>query len=161
VVRYSNYFSQLFNVHGVKDVGEAEKHTAEPLVPEPSASEYELHIDKLKSHNSPGIDQIPADLLNQRVEQFYWKLIILFLLFGRMRNCLNSGRSRSYYLFIRRGIKQIVIIIGAHHFCQLVTKSYLTSCSQIIGNHQFGFRHNRSTIDHIFCIRQILEKKWE
>jgi len=24
-----------------------------------------------------------------------------------------------------------------------------------------GFRRNRSTTDHIFCIRQILEKKWE
>ena len=32
---------------------------------------------------------------------------------------------------------------------------------EIIGDHQHGFRHNRSTIDHIFCIRQILEKKWE
>jgi len=31
----------------------------------------------------------------------------------------------------------------------------------IIGDHQCGFRRNRSTIDHIFCIRQILEKKWE
>ena len=30
---------------------------------------------------------------------------------------------------------------------------------EIIGDHQCGFRHNRSTIDHIFCIRQILEKK--
>jgi len=42
-----NYFSQLFNVHGVKGVGQAEIHTAEPLVPEPSASEVELAIDKL------------------------------------------------------------------------------------------------------------------
>jgi len=32
---------------------------------------------------------------------------------------------------------------------------------EIIGNHQCGFRRNRSTIDHIFCICQILEKKWE
>jgi hypothetical protein len=32
-------FSQLFNVHGAKDVEQAEIHTAEPLVPEPSASE--------------------------------------------------------------------------------------------------------------------------
>jgi len=32
---------------------------------------------------------------------------------------------------------------------------------EIIGDHQCGFRHNRSTIDHIFCIRQILEKKRE
>ena len=32
---------------------------------------------------------------------------------------------------------------------------------EIFGDHQCGFRHNRFTIDHIFCIRQILEKKWE
>jgi hypothetical protein len=32
---------------------------------------------------------------------------------------------------------------------------------EIIEDHQCGFRHNRSTTDHIFYIRQILEKKWE
>ena len=32
---------------------------------------------------------------------------------------------------------------------------------EIIGDHQCDFRRNRSTIDHIFCIRQILEKKCE
>jgi len=32
---------------------------------------------------------------------------------------------------------------------------------EIIGDDQCGFRRSRSTIDHIFCIRQILEKKWE
>ena len=40
--------SQLINVHGDKDVGQAETHTAEPLVPDPSASKFELAIDKLK-----------------------------------------------------------------------------------------------------------------
>ena len=40
-----------------------QKYTAEPLVPEPSASEVELAIDKLKSHKSPGIDQIQAELI--------------------------------------------------------------------------------------------------
>jgi len=66
VARWRNYFFQLFNVHEVKDVGRAEIHTAEPLVPEPSASEFELAIDKLKSHKSPGIDQIPAELIKSR-----------------------------------------------------------------------------------------------
>jgi hypothetical protein len=33
--------------------------------------------------------------------------------------------------------------------------------SGIIGDHQCGFRRNRSTTDQIFYIRQILEKKWE
>ena len=31
----------------------------------------------------------------------------------------------------------------------------------IIGDLQCGFRLNRSIVDHIFCIRQILEKKWD
>ena len=50
-------------VHGVNDVRQAEIHTAEPLVPEPSAFEVGLAIQKLKSHKSPGIDQIPAELI--------------------------------------------------------------------------------------------------
>jgi hypothetical protein len=36
-----------------------------------------------------------------------------------------------------------------------------TYAEKIIGDHQCGFRRNRSTIDHIYCIRPILEKKWE
>jgi hypothetical protein len=32
---------------------------------------------------------------------------------------------------------------------------------EIIGNHQRGFQHKKSTTDHIFCIHQLLEKKWE
>ena len=32
---------------------------------------------------------------------------------------------------------------------------------EIIGDHQCGFRRNRPTADHTYCIRQILEKKWE
>jgi hypothetical protein len=33
--------------------------------------------------------------------------------------------------------------------------------NEITGDHQCGFRRNRSTMDQIFYIRQILEKKWE
>jgi hypothetical protein len=32
---------------------------------------------------------------------------------------------------------------------------------EIIEDHQCGFRRNRWTTDQIFCIQQILEKKWE
>jgi len=49
VARWRNYFSQLFNVHGVKDVRQAEIRTAEPLVPESSAAEVELAIDNKMS----------------------------------------------------------------------------------------------------------------
>ena len=38
-------------------------HTAEPLVPEPSAFAVELAIEKLKNHKSPGFDQILAEMI--------------------------------------------------------------------------------------------------
>jgi len=63
LARWRNYFSQLFSVHGATDIGQAEIHTAEPLVPEPSAAEVGVAIDKLKSKKSPSIDQIPAELI--------------------------------------------------------------------------------------------------
>jgi len=46
VARWRNYFSQLSNVHVVKDVRQAEIHTAELLVHEPRATEFELATDK-------------------------------------------------------------------------------------------------------------------
>jgi hypothetical protein len=54
---------QILNVLGVSDARQAKIHTAEPLVPEPSVLEVELAIEKLKNHKSPGIDQIPAELI--------------------------------------------------------------------------------------------------
>jgi hypothetical protein len=50
MARWRIYFSQLLNVHGVNDGGQVEIHTAEPLVPEPSAFEVELAIENLKIH---------------------------------------------------------------------------------------------------------------
>jgi hypothetical protein len=59
---WKNYFCQLLNAHGAGGVRQTEMHTAEPLVPEPSASEVEVAIGKLKRFKSPGVDQIPAEL---------------------------------------------------------------------------------------------------
>jgi len=70
------------------------------------------------------------DWLRQWVEQFDMRSINLLFLFGIRRNCRRSGRIWLSYLSIRRVIKQIVVIIGAYHFCQLCTKFYPTSCCQ-------------------------------
>jgi hypothetical protein len=51
------------NVNGVNDVRQTGLHTAGPLVPDPSPSEFEMTIQKLKRHRSPGIDPIPAELI--------------------------------------------------------------------------------------------------
>jgi len=66
MARWRNYFSQLLNIHEDNDVRQAEIHTVEPLVPEPSAFDVELAIGKLKNYKSPGIDQISAELIKAR-----------------------------------------------------------------------------------------------
>jgi len=47
------------------------------------------------------------------------------------------------------------------YICFILLSRLTPYAEEIIGAHRRGFRHNRSTTDHIFCIRQILEKKWE
>ena len=113
LARWRNHFSQLLNIHGVNDVRQTELHTAEPLVPVPNALEFELAIEKLKSHTSPGFDQIPAELIKAGFRTIRCKI----------RKLIISFWSRSLYLSIRRAIKEIVII-GAYHFCQLRTNFF-------------------------------------
>ena len=57
------FFCQLFDVHGVSAVRETEIHTAEPLVTEVSAFQFQITIGKLNRHKSPGIDQIPTEMI--------------------------------------------------------------------------------------------------
>ena len=59
-VRWRNHFSHLLIVRGVNDVWQTEIHTAEPLLPEPSAFDDEMATEKLTRRKSPVIHQIPA-----------------------------------------------------------------------------------------------------
>jgi hypothetical protein len=52
------------NVHGINDVRQTEIHSAELLVPDPSAPAVEMAIGKVcLKKKSPDIDQIPAELI--------------------------------------------------------------------------------------------------
>jgi hypothetical protein len=59
----ANFKKKLLNVHKVSDVRQIEIHTAELLLLDPSPFEAEIDIAKLKRYNSPGSDQIPAELI--------------------------------------------------------------------------------------------------
>jgi len=45
--------------------------------------------------------------------------------------------------------------------CNILLSRLAPYEEEIIGDYQCGLQHNRSITDHIFCIFQILEKKWE
>jgi len=108
------------NVCGDNDVRHIEMHTAEPLVPKPSAFEFEMAIGKLKRQKSPSIDQISAELIKRGREQFILKLISLFILFRIRLNCLRGGMSQSLYLSLLWVIKQTAVITDAYHLVSYV-----------------------------------------
>jgi len=58
--------------------------------------------------------------------------------------------------------RDIIFLRNMYKILTNIRLSWLTLYTEeIIGDHQCGFRRNRSTTDHILWIHQILEKKWE
>jgi hypothetical protein len=92
LARWRGQFSQLFNVHEINDVRQTDRHTAEPLVPEPSAFEIEMAIEKLKRHRSPGTDQIPAELIIAGDRKIRSEIHNLINSIWKSSKCLRSGR---------------------------------------------------------------------
>jgi len=71
-------------------------------------------------------------------------------------------------LIYKKGNKQNVVIIEAYYFCQLHTKfiqHHAVKVNSICRGNNWGssiwILTQQITTEHIFCICQILEKKWE
>jgi hypothetical protein len=141
-------------------------HTAEPLVPEPSLVEVEIAIRKLKIYKSPGTDNIPAELikaggetLNSEIHKLIcciwneeelseqWKESIFVPIYKKRNNAgCNDYRGISLLSSAYKILSNILLAKSALYV------------NEIIGDHQRGFRCNRSNMGQVFYIRQILEK---
>jgi hypothetical protein len=128
-----NYLCQLLNVHGTGSVKQTEMHTAEPFVPEPSASEVEATTGNLKRYKPPGAAQIPAELIQAGWETLRSEIHKLIkLICNKEELPHHTGKSKLQYLFTKRVIKLTVVTIKAYHCCQLHTKFYQTFFSSVV-----------------------------
>jgi hypothetical protein len=116
--RWRNYFSQLLNVHGLNDVRQTEIQSAKPPAPEPGVFAVEMATEKLKRHESPGTDQIPAEMITAGCRTIRSKI---HKLYNSIWNKEEMPEQWKEYLFIRWVIKQTVVIIKAYHFYKLHT----------------------------------------
>ena len=153
-------------MHRVKDFGLVEILTAEPLVPEPSAFEVELAINKLKSHKSAGIDEIPAELIKAGGGTICLVICKLITSIWKKEKLPEEWKESIIVPIHKKRDKTdcnyrgISLLPTTYKILSNILLSRLVPyAKEIIGDHQCGFRRNRSTIDHIFFIR--LEKKWE
>ena len=146
-----------------------EIHTAEPLVPEPSASEVELATEELKSQESPGIDQIPAELIKAGGRTIYSEIHKLTISIWNKKELPEEWTESIIVTICKKGDKtdcsnysSISLLPTTYKILSNILLSRLTPYAEnIIVDLQCGFRCNRSTTDHTFYICQILEKTWE
>ena len=136
-------------------------------MPEPVAFEVELAIEKLKSHISPGIDRIPAELIKAGSRTIRSEIHKLINSIWKMEKLPEAWKESIIVRIYKKGDTLIVgisLLSITYRILSNILLSRLTPYAKEItstGAHHCGFRLNRSTTDHIFCIRQILEKKWE
>jgi hypothetical protein len=154
------------NVHGVNDIRQTKVHSAERLLPEPSAFEVEMAIENL-SYKSPGIDQIPAELIKaggRTIRSKIHKLIISI----RNKEQLPKEQKESINIPIYTkgdttdcsNCTDISFLLTTYEILSNILLPRLTAhAEEIMRSHQCGFQRNRSTTDLAFCIRQLLEKK--
>jgi hypothetical protein len=96
-----------------------EIHTAEPFVPEPGASEVEVGVGKLKRYKLPGVDQIPAELIQAGRETLHSEIHKLINLIWNKEELPHQWKESVVVHFHRRVLKLTAVIIGAYHCCQL------------------------------------------
>jgi hypothetical protein len=138
-------------------------------VPEPSLIEVEIAIGKLKSYKSPGTDQILTELIKAGGEMLRSEIHKL-IYFIRNKVAPPQQWKESIIIPIHdKGDKTdcnnyqgISLLSAAYKVLSNILLSKLTPyVNEVTGDHQCGFYCNRSTMDQIFYIWQILEKKWE
>ena len=126
-------------------------------------------LKKLKSHKSPGIDQIPAELFKAGGRTIRYE-IHKFIIFIWSKEELPEEWKESNTVPIYkkcdksvcsnyRGVSYLPLTFK--NLTNILVSSLTPYSEENIGDHQCGFRRNRSATDYIFCIHQILEKKWE
>jgi hypothetical protein len=145
-------------VQGVGGVRQIEMHTAEPLVPEPSASDDEVAIGKMKIYKSPGFDQFTAELIQAGGETLRSEIHKLIKLIWNKEELPHQWKESIVVPNHKKGDKTdcsnyrgISLLSSSYKILSNILLARLTQyADEIIGNHQCGFRRNSSTTDHIF-----------
>jgi hypothetical protein len=90
-------------------------------MPNPSAFEDEMTNEKIKRHKAPVIDHIPAEMIKAGGRTIRSEIHKLINFVGNKEEFSEEWKESVIVLFIRRAIKQIVVVIETYHFCQLRT----------------------------------------
>ena len=134
-------------------------------MPEPSVLEVELAIEELIQQKPSGIDQIPSELNKAGGRTIHYQIHKHIISIWNKEELPEWKQSITVPIY-RKGYKTdcsnyrgISLLHTTYTILSNILLSRLTPyAEEIIGDHQCGFRCNRTTADHILCICQILER---
>jgi hypothetical protein len=115
------------------------------------------------------VRQIPAELIQAGGETLHSEIHKLIMLIWNKEELPHQWKESIVVTIHKKGDKTdcsnyrgISLLSTSYKVLSNILLSRLIPCADdIIGDHQCGFRCNRSTTDQIFYICQILDKKWE
>jgi hypothetical protein len=140
-------------------------HTAEPFVPELSASEVETAIGKLKRYKSAGVDQTPAELILAGGETLRSEIHKVIRLIWNKEKLPHQWKESIVIPIYKKSDKtdcsnyrDISLLSSSYKILSNVLLARLTPyADEVTGSHQCGFRCNKLKTYQIFYIQQILE----
>ncbi|KAL4147798.1 hypothetical protein QTP88_002147 [Uroleucon formosanum] len=168
---FRKYFDQLLNSEPNLSQGEDDEEWRELTNNnlrneelEPNRAEIESIIKSLKNNKAAGEDQICAELLKLRGPSLTDGIFNLISMIWRKEEIPTDWRTSVICPIFKisdpkcienyRGISLLDVGYKVLSICLL--RRIQDVSEQMIGDYQCGFRKGKSTIDHIFILRQIL-----
>ena len=169
VNEWKQYFDKLLNINQRNAQTTTEYQTVEPQVEQPTYEEIIKAIKKLKNNKAPGKDNIPAELLKYGGEALHRQLHRLITLIWSQEKIPEEWKESLIIPIHKKGdrtkcsnYRGISLINTAYKILANILLERLKPIVESgLGDYQCGFRKNRSTVDQIFTVRQMLEKCWE
>ena len=171
VARWSEHFQKLLNVPGDID------HEALDNIPQsiiktslddiPTMDEMAKAIAGLKDGKAPGGDGIPAEVWKHGGDNLFSRLHQLITNAWEVGSVPQAWKDASIVTIYKKGDRTdcgnyrgiSLLSIAGKIFARILLNRLSTHITpEVVPETQCGFRGNRSTVDVIFCLRQLQEK---
>lgn len=165
--QWTTYFKELYTekvFDETNPVNVTETIIGTPENTEITSEEVVLAIKGLKNRKAPGVDDINNEMLKNGGAVVIHELTTLFNKIIRERKVPEEWRSSITVPIFKKGAKKEPKNYRGITLLSAVLKTLTKILTQIIRlkaplcEEQQGFRHNRSTVDAIFIMRQLAEK---
>ena len=171
VARWSDHFQNLLNVPG--DINHealdniSQRITKTSLDVIPTMDEMDRAITCQKDGKAPERDGIPAEAWKHGGDNLFSRLHQLIINAWEVSSVPQAWKDASIVTIYKKGDRTdcwnyrgiSLLSIAGNIFAKILLNRLSTHVTpEVVSETQYGFRGNRSTVDMIFCLRQLQEK---